>query len=753
MTSSVCNNALAANVEYGHSVGWSFTPLGGKRPVLKGWQSAPRESLEQALEWAAHGNVGLRTGQVSGLVAIDVDEGGDLEGLELPATVTVNTGGNGMHLYYRCGVPLGNSSGRLGPHIDVRADGGQVVFPGSVHPDTGRTYEWAKGMSPWETKLAELPEHVIELLKAPPMPTPTRAPASAPPRAPCRAKTQQQRYAAMALRLELNAVYTAREGERNDALNKAAFSLGTLIGGGYLDRTEVEEALRGAARAVGLEPRETEATIRSGIESGIKEPRVIPDKPAPAKLPPKADAPVSDDDIPALPQGQFKLDLYGNADRFMHLFGRDVHWCEERGKWFVWDGRCWAPDALREVSRMAEITMRALAREARGDEDTGKWAARCNKAGTAARETLDVVKHRTAIALGEFDRQPWLLGVQNGVVDLRTGELLEHDREYLITVLSPTHYDPDARGERWERFLREVMNGDESMVAALQRMAGYFLTGDISVQVLPIFYGPGGNGKNVFLDTLMGVMGPYAAEAPEGLITTRQHDEHPTEIADLAGKRLVVASENEEGRKMRVGLVKKLTGNKYLKARFMRQDYFQFERTHKTVLVTNNRPIISETSNAVWRRLRLIPFTVTIPEERQDRQLTEKLVAEWPGILAWAVRGCLDWQARQCDLELPDVVQTATREYRDDSDPVGQFVEERCVVMDGVKVSRSSLYQAYEDWARKAGEEVLSGKAFTARMRARGLGDSAWTTEHGKRTRAWSGIALAGPAEEVPGAW
>jgi len=190
----------------------------------------------------------------------------------------------------------------------------------------------------------------------------------------------------------------------------------------------------------------------------------------------------------------------------------------------------------------------------------------------------------------------------------------------------------------------------------------YCLTGDVSVQILPIFYGPGGNGKNVFLDTLMGVMGPFAEEAPDGLITARASDEHPTEIADLHGKRLIVASETEENKKLRIGLVKKITGNKFLKGRFMRQDYFQFERTHKTVLVTNNKPVVTESSNAIWRRLRLIPFVVTIPEGRQDRQLTEKLVAEWPGILSWAVRGCLDWQSRQCDLEFPQAVREATEE-------------------------------------------------------------------------------------------
>jgi putative DNA primase/helicase len=296
--------------------------------------------------------------------------------------------------------------------------------------------------------------------------------------------------------------------------------------------------------------------------------------------------------------------------------------------------------------------------------------------------------------------------------------------------------------------MRKIMDGHAEMIACLQRMAGYFLTGDISVQILPIFFGPGGNGKNVFLDTLMGIMGPHAAEAPDGLVTTRITDEHPTEIADLHGRRLVVASETEEGRKMRIGLVKKLTGNRYLKGRFMRQDYFQFERTHKTVLVTNNKPIVTETSNAVWRRLRLIPFTVTIPEEKQDKRLTEKLMDEWPGILAWAVRGCLDWQAHQCDLALPAAVKDATTQYRSDSDAVGDFLQERCVVADDLKVSRSSLYQAFVEWAKGSGEEMLSGKAFASRMRSRGFNDSAWTTEHAKRLRAWAGVALVGPVQE-----
>ncbi|HUT58123.1 MAG TPA: phage/plasmid primase, P4 family, partial [Phycisphaerae bacterium] len=704
------NNQLAANVRDGHDRGWSFTRLKGKRPILKDWQQGPQETLERALAWAQKGNVGLRTGQASGVVVIDVDPGADVSGLDLPPTVKVNTGRPGaFHLYFRCTRAIGNSAGKLGQHVDVRGDGGQVVYPGSVHPETGRRYEWAMGLAPWEVEVAELPQHILHRLNGHDVAADAAHVGPTRPRA-----AGGERYAKAALEGELNALRAATEGNRNETLNTAAFNLGTLVGGGHLNRQEVEQALQPAAEAVGLEPEEVKATVRSGLEAGIRQPRDIPDR-----RPPTA--------VPDLPAHRFRLDLYGNADRFMHLFGQDVLWCEAKGQWLVWDGRIWNPDAVRGVSCLAELAMRAILKEAANanDDETTQWAVRCNQKAQSRREMIDVVKHRVAVRIDQFDQNPWLLGVGNGVIDLKTGRLLPHAREQMITRLCPSTHDPDALCPRWEQFLREIMNGDAEMIACLQRMAGYFLTGDISVQILPIFYGPGGNGKNVFLDTLMGIMGPHAAEAPEGLLTARITDEHPTEIADLYGKRLVVASETEEGRRMRIGLVKKLTGNRYLKGRFMRQDYFQFERTHKTVLVTNNRPVVTETSNAVWRRLRLISFTVTIPEEKQDKHLTERLVAEWPGILAWAVRGCLDWQKRQCDLALPNTVQDATEEYRNDSDAIGDFLQERCTVAGDLKVSRSSLYQAFVEWAKGGGEEMLSGKAFASRMRSRGFNDSA----------------------------
>jgi putative DNA primase/helicase len=745
---------LLENVTYCYeTLGWSFTPLRGgadsKKARLPEWQSRPRETLDEALQWAAQGNVGLRTGKNSGIVVIDVEFGGEYGFLNLPGTVRVATGGGGLHLYFRCSVPFANTTKKLGTPddlVDTKGDGGYVVFPGSMHPETGQMYDWEPGFEPWNVEIATIPDHVLALMDG--LKKQSKAPMTPTTRPAVQGNTKVERWARTALCRELDAVARATEGTRNDTLNRAAFSLGTLIGAGCLNRQEVEAALRQTALNMGLEPHETDATIRSGIESGMQHPRQLPE---PRGKGGGSPTPTAAGKVPDLPAHQFKLDLYGNADRFMHLFGPNVHWCEDRGQWLVWNGRVWDRDATREASRLAELMIRALLKEAaKADDETIKWAVKCNKGARPRTEMLEVVKHRTAVRIDQFDRDPWLLGVENGVVDLKTGKLLPHDRERMISILCPTAYDPHAPCPRWEQFLSEIMAGDDEMIACLQRMAGHFLTGDISMHILPIFYGPGSNGKNVFLDTLMGIMGPLATEAPESLITARRSDEHPTEIAGLHGKRLVVASETEEGRKMRIGLVKKITGNKYLMGRFMRQDFFQFERTHKTVLVTNNKPVVTEVSNAIWRRLRLIPFTVTIPEDKQDRRLTEKLVAEWPGILAWMVRGCLDWQQRQCDLALPERVADATAEYRTESDSVGSFVDERCIVAEGLKVARSTLYQAYEEWAQNTGEQTLNGKAFATRMRGRGLDDSGWTTECGKRLRAWSGIALAGPTEERP---
>lgn len=219
---------------------------------------------------------------------------------------------------------------------------------------------------------------------------------------------------------------------------------------------------------------------------------------------------------------------------------------------------------------------------------------------------------------------------------------------------------------------------DESKREFVMRLLGYSMTGSISDQVFPVFYGGGQNGKSTLLDLVCEMFGDYAGTAPDSLLTMKHNQEHPTELASLMGLRLVVASETESGAKLRVQLVKKLTGDARIKARKMRQDYFEFDRTHKFIMATNHKPEVNEDTEAVWRRLRLVPFNVSIPKSEQDTHLHEKLMAESPGILNRLVAASLAWQNN--GLSEPPEVLAATKEYREESQPIKGWLDDRCIV-------------------------------------------------------------------------
>ena len=446
---------------------------------------------------------------------------------------------------------------------------------------------------------------------------------------------------------------------------------------------------------------------------------------------------------------RFRLTDLGNAERFAEQHGENLQFCGPLGKWFYWSGKQWEEDRSGVVQRLAKKTVRSMYVEAGRIEDDKAREVLIRHAGKSEsreriRAMIELAKSESGIPIlpEEFDSDRWLFNCQNGTVDLRSGRLLPHDRDHLLTKRAPVEYDSNAEATLWQDFLQTIMDGNGQLIGYLQRLAGVFLTGDISEQILPIFWGVGANGKSVFLDTMLGIMGQYACPAPDSLITTQRHEEHPTEIAGLRGKRLVIASETEQGKRLRVNLVKKLTGDKFLTGRFMRQDYFTFERTHTTVLVTNNKPVVRETDKAIWRRIRLVPFTITIPEQEQDKQLVEKLRAEWPGILRWAVVGCVAWQ-RDGLGEPPDVAE-ATDSYRREQDPLTEFLADRCVLSASAKVSRSSLWVAYQEWTKDTGEKYPLRRAdlIAGIDRLEGV-RPAQITEHGRRLRGWMGIGLA----------
>ncbi len=449
---------------------------------------------------------------------------------------------------------------------------------------------------------------------------------------------------------------------------------------------------------------------------------------------------------PAAGTGDFEQEIittdWGNAKRLVRLHGQDLRYCHLWGKWLVWDGRRWDKDSTAAVVRCAKDAVRNIYLEAAEELDEKRQKALAEHAIRSAAErkisamiSLAASEPGIPVLPDQLDADPWLLNCLNGTLDLRTGELRPHKREDLITRVLPITYDPTATCPKWEAFLNRIMAGNQNLIRFIQRAVGYSLTGDVSEQVFFMCYGTGANGKTVFLRTLLALLGEYGRPVDPELLMAHTGEVHPTIRADLMGARLAVAIETEEGRRLNETLTKWLTGGDKLKARFMRQDFFEFEPTHKIWVATNHKPVIRGTDHAIWRRIRLIPFNVTIPAEEQDTRLPEKLREELPGILAWAVRGCLEWQKH--GLGVPEEVKNATEGYRAEMDIIAQFLEEACIIDPVAKARASDLYRSYTTWCEENGEHPLSQKNFGMRLTERGF-----RREVSNSVRWWRGIGL-----------
>lgn len=411
------------------------------------------------------------------------------------------------------------------------------------------------------------------------------------------------------------------------------------------------------------------------------------------------------------------------ARKFVELHGQDVRYCYVWDKWLIWTGRRWRIDYTGEVHRKAKGVIKSLLKEASetDDDKTRKLlASYAHKADTRSKYNaiIELSKCEIPILPEDMDSDPMLFNCINGTIDLRTGELREHRRGDYITKIAPFEYDTNAKASRWERFLKEIFNGNEGIIEFLQRAVGYAMTAEIREQVLLILYGTGANGKTTFLETLLNIFGDYGKPAEQDLLIVKRHEQHPTGIADLMGARFVSAMEIGEGKRLNEALVKRLTGKDRLKARFMRQDFFEFEPTHKIFMAVNHKPHIRGTDTGIWRRIRLIPFSVEIPEHKQDKQLQEKLLTEASGILAWAVQGCLAWQEH--GLGMTTEIQNATDEYRTEMDTISAFIAECCIEGDHYKAKASELYQCYREWCDKNGERYVSQRDMAAYLTDKG---------------------------------
>ena len=367
------------------------------------------------------------------------------------------------------------------------------------------------------------------------------------------------------------------------------------------------------------------------------------------------------------------------------------------------------------------------------------WAKR-SEAEARINAAINLARSKLPVSPGELDANAWRLNVANGTLDLRAGELRPHRREDLITKLAPVVYDPHARCPMWLAFLECVTGGSAGLMRFLQLAVGYSLTGDTREQVLFLLYGTGQNGKSTFLEIVRALLGDYAQQAEFSTFLAKDRDTVRNDLADLFGARFVSAVEVEGGRRLAEALVKQVTGGDALKARFLFQEHFTFHPAFKLFLAANHKPVIRGTDYAIWRRIRLVPFTVTI--EQPDLDLPDKLRAELPGILNWALEGCRAWQRE--GLDVPDQVREATAAYRAAMDVLGDFLADRCITDPQAYVLTSAFYRAYAAWCEGTGEKAISQKAFGLRLAERGF----VATRVGKeQSRAWRGLRLLGPDE------
>jgi putative DNA primase/helicase len=416
----------------------------------------------------------------------------------------------------------------------------------------------------------------------------------------------------------------------------------------------------------------------------------------------------------------------GNARRLIRRFGHNLRYSKPHGSWFEWDGTRWLQDQTGSIWRYAKDTVRLLGSEAsaaiseQARKDLLRWALKSEeKKGISAMIDLAWSEPGIAIMPEQFDADPYLLNTPSGTVDLRCGDLRPHEQADLITKITSVPFDPTAQCPKWLATLRKIFNENDELIAYVQRALGYSLTGDCGEHCLFLCYGSGRNGKNTLLDTVHAILGDYATVTDPRLFLASNQRDHPAGLADLMGRRFVPTSEIEEGEKLAESLVKRVTGDKFIKARFMRQNWFEFKVLFKVWLLCNHKPEIRGRDEGLWSRVRIIPFDVFIPPAERIKNYSDILVAEeGPGILNWLVEGCLQWQ--QTGLCEPDVITDAVKTYRDEQDVAALFVSECCesfldrkYITPEPKAPASKVYSRYVRWRQDNGEkDIMTNKKF-----------------------------------------
>lgn len=415
------------------------------------------------------------------------------------------------------------------------------------------------------------------------------------------------------------------------------------------------------------------------------------------------------------PKRKFKLTELGNAERIAYEYGHVIKFVNDIG-WFIWDGKRWRIDTKKEIERITAKVLRSLSKSE--DEAEAKWARMCERRNVRMNSIKDLIP----LVPGErqeFDTHKYLLNVENGIVDLKTGKLQQHDRELGLTKITNITFDENAKCPEWLNFLDQIFQGDKELAEYMQRLIGYSLTGEITEQIMVFLIGGGSNGKSTFINIIKDIMGDYGRQAKSDTFIKKKETGANNDIARLVGSRFVSAIESEDGEQLSEAFVKQITGGEPVLARFLRQEFFEFIPEFKVFFTTNHKPVIKGVDEGIWRRIRLIPFNLQLPKEKRDKKLPEKLSLEMPGILNWAIEGCLKWQ--QSGLNDPAIVMKATGDYKEEMDILGTFMFECCFKREDVQIEAKDLFEVYANWCFKNGEHQLKNRAFYRILESQGF--------------------------------
>lgn len=468
-----------------------------------------------------------------------------------------------------------------------------------------------------------------------------------------------------------------------------------------------------------------------------------------------------------------------NADAIVREHGAGYRYCVEWEAWLAWNGKRWdfSPEARGRVENAAALTARAehyrtkgviraleaelrplrleplkkqdeidrLEKEIKRQSQILRWHEQSQNASRID-AAVKILRTRLVVHLHQLDANPWLFNVANGTIDLRTATLLPHDRDHLITQISNIDWEEGATCPTWDAFVSSVMGGNRELVIYLQRLVGYAMTGTTREHILAFFYGTGQNGKSTFMRTVQAMFGEYACAAPRDLLfEDRRGQRHPEELARLYGKRMAVCAEIGEYNRFDEAKVKDLTGGDVLSVRRMRENSWDLTPTHTLFVAGNHKPDVAGQDVGIWRRIRLVPWTVTITEV--DKALPEKLRAEMPGILRWAAVGCVEWL--EGGLTEPEAVRLATLTYQVESDVLGEFLASHVIFEPEGRVSRKVLRERYEEWCKEAGHNPLGAKKIAQRLRERGC-TSRNVREGVRFVDGWAGCRMRTEADAAP---